>query len=101
MRVTVRVHPGARTTSVGGRFGDGEPPVLTVRVAAPATDGRATRAVVEAVAAAFGVPRAAVTIRSGATSRTKVLDVEGGDASRLDALLALPAGGAAPGGPDG
>lgn len=99
MRVTVRVHPGARTTAVGGRFGDGEPPVLTVRVAAPAADGRATRAVLDAVAAAFGVPRADVRLRSGATSRTKVLDVEGGDPARLDGLLALPHGGAR-GGPD-
>ncbi len=100
MRVTVRVHPGARTTAVGGRFGDGEPPVLTVRVAAPAADGRATRAVVDAVAAAFDVPRAQVTLRSGATARTKILDVEGGDPDRLLALLALPARNGVRGGQD-
>lgn len=100
MRVTVRVHPGARTTAVGGRFGDGDPPVLTVRVPAPAVDGRATRAVVDAVAAAFGVPRAQVTLRSGATARTKVLDVKGGDPARLEALLATPAPGGVRGGRD-
>jgi uncharacterized protein YggU (UPF0235/DUF167 family) len=93
VRVTVRVHPGSRITDVGGRFGDVDPPVLTVRVAAPAVDGRANRAVETAVADAFGVARRQVSLRSGHASRTKVLDVEGGDPARLRELLQRSPGG--------
>jgi len=48
---------------------------LAVAVSARAVDGAATAAVLQAVADAFGVRRRDVTLLSGATSRTKVLDV--------------------------
>lgn len=44
-------------------------------MSARAVDGAATAAVLQAVADAFGVRRRDVTLISGATSRTKVLDV--------------------------
>jgi uncharacterized protein len=84
LRVTLRVRPGAGRTKVGGEH-DG---ALVVRVAAPAVDGRATEAALAAVAAAFGVRRPAVTLVTGATSRTKVVDVVGGDTGVLATLLA-------------
>ena len=87
MRVHVRVTPGAARPLVGGRYGDGEPPVLIVRVSAPATDGRANRAVVEAMAGAFGVKRHAVAIVSGTASRRKVVEVEGATPDGLSQLL--------------
>ena len=40
------------------------------------------------VADAFGVRRSAVTLVSGTTSRTKILDVAGADQSVFDQLLA-------------
>jgi uncharacterized protein len=55
MRVNVRVYPGARRTTVGGRYGTSEPPILIVRVGAPATGGRANAAVIDAMAIAFAV----------------------------------------------
>lgn len=58
---------------MGGHYGDGE---LVVRVSARAVDGAATRAVLRAVADALDVPARCVTLVTGATSRTKVLDVE-------------------------
>jgi uncharacterized protein (TIGR00251 family) len=88
VQVTVRVRPGARVTAVGGRYGTGEPAVLTVSVRAPAADGRANDAVVAAMAEAFGVQRGSVSILRGARSRTKVVEVAGGDAHVLEALLA-------------
>ncbi|RZU11176.1 hypothetical protein EV645_6336 [Kribbella rubisoli] len=63
---------------------------LVVAVGARAVEGRATKAVLVAVAAAFGVRRSAVSLVSGATSRDKVVDVEGAEGvirERLEQLL--------------
>ena len=83
MRVTIRVRPGSARPGVGGEQGG----ALVVRVSAPAVDGRATEAALAAVAAALGVRRDAVTLVTGRTSRTKVVDVAGGDPRRLADLL--------------
>lgn len=77
MRIVVRVRPGASRTRVGGRYDGPHGPALVVAVGAPAVDGRATAAVLVAVAKAFGVRRRAVTLVSGATSRDKVLEIDG------------------------
>jgi uncharacterized protein YggU (UPF0235/DUF167 family) len=61
-----------------------------VRVSAPAVDGRATAAALAAIAAAFGVRPRAVRLVSGATNRTKVVDVDGADPAVLGKLLAGP-----------
>jgi hypothetical protein len=82
--VTVRVQPGSSRPRVGGEHAG----ALVVRVAARAVDGRATEAALAAVAEAFGVPRRQVTLVRGATSRTKVVDVSGGDPAVLTELLA-------------
>jgi uncharacterized protein YggU (UPF0235/DUF167 family) len=84
VRVTVWVRPGSPRPGVGGEH-DG---ALVVRVSARAVDGQATAAALEAVAAAFGVRRHAVTLIAGATSRKKVVDVPGADPGVLDRLLA-------------
>ncbi|SFF22923.1 DUF167 domain-containing protein [Blastococcus tunisiensis] len=84
MRVTIRVRPGAGRTVVGGEH-DG---ALVVRVAARAVDGKATDAALAAVAQAFGVRRSSVVLVTGATSRTKVVDVDGATPERLRALSA-------------
>ncbi|WP_329000821.1 DUF167 domain-containing protein [Kribbella sp. NBC_00709] len=82
MRVLLRVKPGASRTVVGGRYDGPAGPALVVAVAARAVDGQATKAALEAVAAAFGARRSAVTLVRGATSRDKLVDVEG-DVSEL------------------
>ena len=86
MRVTVWVRPGAARTLVGGEH-DG---ALVVRVAARPVDGQATEAALAALAAAFRVRRRDVTLVSGAVSRTKIVDIAGGEPSRLDGLLNGP-----------
>jgi uncharacterized protein YggU (UPF0235/DUF167 family) len=83
MRITIRVRPGSARPGVGGEQGG----ALVVRVSAPAVDGRATQAALAAVAAAFGVRRDAVTLVTGKTSRTKVVEVAGGDLRVLADLL--------------
>ena len=59
-----------------------------VRVGPRAVQGQATAAALAAIAEAFGVLRHAVTLVSGAASRTKIVDVAGGDPAVLDRLLA-------------
>jgi uncharacterized protein len=86
MRVTVWVRPGAARTLVGGER-DG---VLVVRVAARPVDGQATEAALAALAAAFRVRRRDVTLVTGAASRTKLVEIAGGDQSRLDDLRTGP-----------
>jgi uncharacterized protein len=85
VRITIWVRPGSARTKVGGEH-DG---ALVVRVSPRAVDGQATAAALTAVAAAFGVRPHAVTLVSGPTSRTKVVDVAGADPAALDRLLAL------------
>lgn len=65
---------------MGGRYPGNS--ALIVAVTARAVDGKATEAALRAVAAAFGVRRAAVTLVAGATSRDKVVDIDG-DAAEL------------------
>jgi hypothetical protein len=86
LRVAVRVKPAASRTAVGGRHGD----ALVVAVTAKPAGGRATEAVLRAIADAFGVRRSSVTLVFGAASRDKVIDIAGpaeGLAIHLDTLL--------------
>ncbi|MFI6829461.1 DUF167 domain-containing protein [Kribbella sp. NPDC050241] len=90
MRILLRVKPGASRTAVGGRYDGAAGPALVVAVAARAVEGQATKAVLDAIAAAFGVRRSAVTLVRGATSRDKLVEVEGDDTEirlRLERLL--------------
>lgn len=85
LRLAVRVRPGASRTRVGGRYGEGDDARLVVAVSARAVDGRATRAVLEAVADAFGLRPRQVTLVSGATARDKLLELDVPDDARAAA----------------
>ena len=82
VRITVWVRPGSPRPGVVERSG-----ALIVRVSARAVDGKATEAALTAVAGAFGVRRRAVTLIAGATSRTKIIEVDGADPDVLSRLL--------------
>jgi uncharacterized protein (TIGR00251 family) len=85
--IEIRVRPGASRTAVGGTYG--EPPALVVAVTAPAVDGRATDAALAALAAALGVRPRQVSLRSGATSRTKLVEVADPPPDLVERLVAL------------
>jgi uncharacterized protein YggU (UPF0235/DUF167 family) len=72
VRVTVHVHPRA---SRARRAWDGR--LLELWIHEPPVDGAANTAVVDDVARWLGVPRRLVRLVSGATARTKVVEVEG------------------------
>ncbi len=73
--VTVRVKPGSSRTRVGGRYDGLRGAALVVSVTAPPVDGRATDAAIAALADALGLRRAALSLRSGAASRDKIIAV--------------------------
>jgi uncharacterized protein YggU (UPF0235/DUF167 family) len=83
MRVPVRVKPGMTRTEVGGSH-HGE---LIVRVRERAKEGEATAAALKALAETLGLRPYEVHLVSGATSRTKVVEIPDGLEERVGALL--------------
>ena len=84
-RATLAVHvqPGAKKSGVVGEHGD----ALKIRLAAPPVDGKANAALIEFLATRLGVARAQVTLKSGQTSRRKVLEIERAPADLVTRLL--------------
>jgi uncharacterized protein (TIGR00251 family) len=83
----VRVQPRASRSEFAGLHGER----LRIRLQAPPVDGKANAALVEFVAAAFGIPRARVTIEHGLAGRDKRLRLRG--VARLPAALQSLLGG--------
>ena len=69
--LTLHIQPGAKKTEVAGVHGD----ALKIRLAAPPVDGKANAALIAFVAERLGVARSTVSLKSGQTSRRKVLEV--------------------------
>lgn len=82
-RIALKVHPRARRTAIAGRLGD----AWKLDLAAPPVEGKANEECIRFLADLAGVPRSSVRIVSGATARTKIVDVEGIDQARLESLL--------------
>jgi hypothetical protein len=80
--LSLAVVPNAKATAVDG-WHDG---ALRVRLAAPPVDGKANAALVAWLADQLGLPRRAVRIRRGESSRRKQVEIDI-DAVRLDAWL--------------
>ena len=80
----VRVVPNAKRSEVVGEHGD----AIKIKVHAPPVDGKANAALCEFIAEQLGLPRKAVTIRAGESSRDKTLAIDGlSDASVRERLL--------------
>ena len=84
MRVEVRVIPRAARNQILVRDG-----VLTLRVTAPPVDSAANEAVQETLAEACGVPKRAIRIVRGETSRTKTIEINGDETAVRQRLAAL------------
>jgi uncharacterized protein (TIGR00251 family) len=87
VRLTLHVQPRAARTEIAGLHGD----ALKVRLAAPPVDGAANEALIRFLADRLGVPRSALALVGGATSRRKVVEVTGISAEA--AAARLPVGG--------
>ena len=81
--LNVRAQPRSSRAGVDGLLGD----AVKVRVRCAPVDGKANKELVETLADAFGLPKSAVAIRSGETSKTKRLLLRGVTAQALAAVL--------------
>ncbi len=69
----IKVQPRAKKNAIRGEVGD----ALKVALAAPPVDGKANAACVQFFSELLRVPRSAVMIASGETTRNKVIRVVG------------------------
>jgi len=82
-RLTVKVHPRARRSALAGRLGE----AWKLDLAAPPVDGKANDECVRFFAELANVPRARVRIVTGASSRVKVVEIEGIEQAALESVL--------------
>ena len=79
-RLSLKITAGAPRTQFAGRLGD----AWKLRVAAPPVDGKANAAIVKFLAKLSGVRASQVTILTGLTATTKLVEIEGIDAPALE-----------------
>ena len=82
VRVSVHVQPRASRSEIIGQHGA----ALKVRLQAPPVDGAANEALVRLLAEALKVPERSVRVVAGATSRSKVVEVDGTTEAAVRAL---------------
>jgi uncharacterized protein (TIGR00251 family) len=71
--LSLHIQPGAKRTETAGLHGE----ALKIRLAAPPVDGKANEALIAFLAKTLGVPKAAVELVAGQTSRAKRVKVRG------------------------
>ena len=85
-RIQVRVQPGASKNEILGFTGD----LLRIRLTSPPVDGKANEALIAFLAKVLRVRRNAIEILRGATSREKLIAIEGlNDAEARDRLRGI------------
>jgi uncharacterized protein (TIGR00251 family) len=84
LTVDVLVTPRASRPKVGPIHGDR----LKLAVTSPPVDGEANAAVIELLARALGLPRAAVEVTAGHSSRRKTVRLRGATRAALEAVIA-------------
>ena len=83
--LTLHIQPGAKKTELVGLHGE----AMKIRLAAPPVDGKANTALCAFLAEFCGVPKSAVTLISGETSRAKRVRVAGASAGAVARLRTL------------
>lgn len=83
LTLSLHVQPGAKRSGFAGLHGE----ALKLRLAAPPVEGKANACLQAFLAEALGVPKRAVSLLSGETSRQKVVRLEGVNEERLLNLI--------------
>lgn len=87
-RIEIRVQPRASRNAISGmRAG-----ILRIRVTAPPVDGQANAAAIALLAQALDLPKSAIRLVRGASSREKTLAVESMSQEELNQRLNLLGG---------
>ena len=73
-KLSIKVVPNAPKNEFTGRTADGG---WRIRIKAPPAEGAANRELVRFLARTFGVPQSRVTILRGASSRNKLVKIDG------------------------
>ncbi len=84
-RITIKVHPRAKRSAIGGRLGE----AWKLSLAAPPVDGKANDECIRFFAELMKVPKARVRIVMGLTSRSKVVEIEGVPQDELERRLSV------------
>jgi uncharacterized protein YggU (UPF0235/DUF167 family) len=93
LRLTMRLTPRGGRDALGGlRHDEAGRAQLLARVSSPPVEGAANAALVRLVAKALHIPKSAVTIAAGDTSRIKTLEIAGNPAALEQALKPLALG---------
>ena len=71
--ISVRAAPRSSRSGIDGVVGD----AVKVRVRSAPVDGKANKELIEVLSDAFGLPKSAVSFRSGETSKTKRILLRG------------------------
>jgi uncharacterized protein len=79
----VRVQPRASKSEIVGEYGT----ALKVRLTAPPVDGAANQELIRLLAEEMGIARRDVRIKSGASSRTKTVEISGVDQAAVERLV--------------
>lgn len=85
--LAVRAQPGARKTAIAGIYGEGVTGQLKIAVNAPPIEGRANDALMAFLAQTLDLPRSAITLVSGASSRSKVFLLRGISLAKVEAAI--------------
>jgi uncharacterized protein (TIGR00251 family) len=89
VRLAVRLTPRASRTGLDGPVtGTDGRVALQIRLAAPPVDGAANKALIAFLADALAMRKSDVTIRSGETSRLKILQLSGDPQAIAERLAA-------------
>lgn len=87
VRLALRLTPRASRNGVDGIADDAEGrPMLKLRLVAPPVEGAANKTLIAFLAKTLSLHKADITIRSGETSRIKILHLAGDSAAILQKL---------------
>lgn len=73
VRIAVQGHPGAKRNEVV-RFEEG---LWHIKIAAPATEGKANKELIEFLSEILDISKSRITIDKGATGHRKLIELEG------------------------
>jgi hypothetical protein len=83
VRIAIKVIPNGGQTA----FVEFKDNIIKIRIQAPPDKGKANKALIDFLAKRWGVPKSAIAIVSGATSRLKHIEIL--TSSSLDQLVAV------------